>query len=200
MSGQARDAQLPALLQWHIAHYPEEPPLDAGPAKCRKLDSALYDEYAQIAGGRPRGGQVMEASWLATDASLMYVNPGLNFYRRWGWPEVDLWPIKRGRHFGKVGLSAAGDTWKLGVGGLAMDNLLAIYSWSRGSGQAGPRSSEHAHRGDAGVGHQQRAHDPHDKAASLQERLAQAEALLRTAAPQDVEELTRLRDHLRAQL
>lgn len=130
MVGQHADAHTLQAAQWMIARYPDELPLDIGPARCKALDRKFVDA-ASRAGRLPRSLQAAEASWVATDEALHYVAPLLNMHQRWAWPETQLRVRKHGRHFTKIALAVSGQAFELSVGSVASANLLAAWSWSR---------------------------------------------------------------------
>lgn len=130
LSGHGRDRELLGALRLLIDRHPDELPLDGGPAKCRPLDIIFYDEFVRSIGSRPRGLRALEAVWLATDESLCYVSPQVGQYVRWPWSELTVTPRKQGRRFGRISITTPDGAYEMGLGSVAMANLLTIYAWS----------------------------------------------------------------------
>jgi hypothetical protein len=74
--------------------HPNENVLGSGVAKCRSLDSKIFDEH--LTGRGTSGGLgVLEADWVATNVALYYVTPRVGSVLRWLWS--DIASIEKGR-------------------------------------------------------------------------------------------------------
>lgn len=126
MEGHITDKDLIGCLEWVIDKHPNELPLDAAAAKCKRLDREFLDAYTGPAQGLSKGA---EASWVATDESFMYVASRLGLYRRWPWESVsEIQPRKQGRS-SRFSLIERSDNFQFKTGGAALGNLMAIHSW-----------------------------------------------------------------------
>jgi hypothetical protein len=130
LAGIRRDPELLDSIQMLMRLSPDEVPLDGGAAGCRAIDSVFYDEYAAT-GTRPRGMRALEAAWLATDEAFYYIAPNVQQYRRWAWGDVRMKSSRRGRRFARVEMESTDAKFTFRLGSNAMDNLMAVYSWSR---------------------------------------------------------------------
>ena len=74
--------------------HPSENVLGSGVAKCRSLDSKIFDEH--LTGRGTSGGLgVLEADWVATNIALYYVTPRVGSVLRWPWSEIAS--VEKGR-------------------------------------------------------------------------------------------------------
>lgn len=87
--------------------FPRERPLDAGPARCSTVDTALEKELEASAGltGETRLRAVQDASdaeWVATMDALYYVWPETGLIWRAAWSEVSDLSLSRAKRVARV--------------------------------------------------------------------------------------------------
>lgn len=132
IAGHNPDRHMALALTRLIRLFPNEVPLDGGPARCKQWDRALYDKHVNHLGRGPRGFTAMEAVWLATDEAFWYITPQVGFYRL-EWNHITITPLRQGRKFSRVLISTAGDNHELRLSTPATANLFAIQSWAESS-------------------------------------------------------------------
>lgn len=130
LSGQQRSAPLVRALRQLVASNPDELPFDLGAAKCRSIDSEVYDSFVRHVGRRPRAMD-LEASWAATDAALHYLSPDVDGHQRWPWAAVDVRPAKLKKQRSQLLVASGPQSWTITMGTAAMSNALAIAAWVR---------------------------------------------------------------------
>lgn len=124
----------PASIRLVVNTLPDEPlPIDGGASKCKALDKAAMKSFEDTYGRdgmrqarKQYGLNFLEADWLATPASLLYVSPGPEVIWRRCWADIEITPAQRGRRFSGVIVADDRMTWKIGLGTSAMANLLVI--------------------------------------------------------------------------
>lgn len=132
LAGHARDPfAVGVLANFAVSPYgASEVPMDMSAARCKGIDSQFYDEFVRMRGGRPKGANVMEASWLATDVALYYIAPAVAGRRRWLWKDLRIEPGRTGRRTAKFALASGRERWQCSTGARALPNLLACASWA----------------------------------------------------------------------
>lgn len=119
LSGLQNDPLPVAALQWQIATFPNELPIDVGSAFCEKLDKELFGGHRPSIAGRA-------SCIVATDESLIYVMPDLGQYRRWLWSEIDVEKRRSLGPFSSVTLYAPSADYKISMGSGAAANITYL--------------------------------------------------------------------------
>lgn len=119
LSGRTNPPLPVASLQWQIANFPNELPIDVGSATCEKLDREMF-------GGRRPSVAGQAACVVATDESLIYVMPQIGQHQRWLWSEID---VEKRRSLGlhsSVNLRTTSANYKISMGSGAAANIAYV--------------------------------------------------------------------------